>query len=79
MFRGVVRGRLMFTCNPDLDGDDFEKLVELGLARMEQIGARRDLKYYLKIDVYKDTGQIIPKDDYETLGINKQLTKAVPF
>ena len=68
-----------FTCNPDLDGDDFEKLVELGLATRQEpkISARRDLKYYLKIDVYKDTGpEIIPKDDYETLGINKQLTKA---
>ena len=68
-----------FTCNPDLDGDDFEKLVELGLATRQEpkISARRDLKYYLKIDVYKDTGpETIPKDDYETLGINKQLTKA---
>ena len=25
-----------FTCNPDLDGDDFEKLVELGSGRDEQ-------------------------------------------
>jgi len=67
-----------FTCNPDLDGNDFEKLVEMGLAtRQEAKISARDLKYYLKIDVYKDTGpETIPKDDYETLGINKQLTKA---
>ena len=68
-----------FTCNPDLDWNDFEKLVEMGLATKQEpkISARRDLKYYLKIDVYKDTGpETIPKDNYETLGINKQLTKA---
>ena len=67
-----------FTCNPD-DANSIQTLEGMGLAvPLEAKISARDLKYHLKItDVYKDTGpETIPKDDYETLGMTKQLTKA---
>ena len=66
-----------FTCNPE-EADSIQTLEGMGLAvPLEAEISARDLKYHLMIDVYKDTGpETIPKDDYETLGINKQLTKA---